>query len=168
MIRAVAKQFAQPVAQTFVRIVCGRHAVRLVHDDEVPMNLPQPRQDVQPLRQIERRDHPIAFQPLVHTELVAEVLALHHQKLGIELLLQFALPLEGEVGRADDQNAFGEPPKLQLANEKAQHDRLARAGVVGQQEPHAGKLEQVVVDRLELMRQWIDTRIDRPKYGSNS
>jgi hypothetical protein len=68
---------------------------------------------------------------------------------------QFALPLEG--GRADDQNAFGEPPKLQLANEKARHDRLARAGVVGEQESHARELEQVVVDRLELMGQRIDT-----------
>ena len=76
----------------------------------------------------------------------------------VELLLQFALPLEGEVGRADDQDALGEAAELQLANEQARHDRLARAGVVGQQEPHARELEQVVVDRLELMRQRIDAR----------
>jgi hypothetical protein len=94
-------------------------AVRLVHDDEVPVNLSQPGKDLGPLRQVKRRDHPIALQPLVHAELVADVLALHHQELGVELLFQFSLPLEGEVGRADDQDAFGETPKLQLANEKA-------------------------------------------------
>jgi hypothetical protein len=66
------------------------------------MNLPQPGKDLRPLRQIERCDQPIAFQPLIHTELVANVLALHHQELRVELFLQFALPLEGEVGRADD------------------------------------------------------------------
>ena len=158
VIGAVAKQLAEPVAQALVRLVGGRHAVRLVHDDEVPMDLPQPGKDFGPLRQIERRDHPIAFQPLVHAELVADVLALHHQELRVELLFQFALPLEGEVGRADDQDALGETPKLQLANEKARHDRLAGTGVVGQQEPHARELEQVVVDRLELMRQRIDAR----------
>ena len=38
------------------------------------------------------------------------------------------------------------------------HDRLAGAGVVGQQEAHAGELEQVVVDRFELVRQRIDAR----------
>ena len=95
---------------------------------------------------------------MVHAELLADVLALHHQELRVELLLQFALPLKGEVGRADDQDALGEPPKLQLANEKAGHDRLARAGVVGEQEPHPRELKQVVVDRLELMRQRIDAR----------
>ena len=43
VVRAVAKQFAQPVAQALVRLVGGRHAVRLVDDDEVPVDLPQAR-----------------------------------------------------------------------------------------------------------------------------
>ena len=76
----------------------------------------------------------------------------------VELLLQFALPLEREVGRADDQDALGEAAKLQFADEQAGHDRLAGAGVVGEQEPDARELEQVVVDGLELVRQRIDTR----------
>ena len=37
----------------------------------------------------------------------------------VELLLQLALPLEGEVGRADDQDALGEPPSFELADEQA-------------------------------------------------
>ena len=110
------------------------------------------------LRQVERRDDLVALQPLVHAELVADVLALHDQELRVELLLQFALPLEGEVGRADDQDALGEAAELQLADEQARHDRLAGAGVVGQQEADARELEQVVVDRFELVRQRIDAR----------
>jgi hypothetical protein len=45
------------------------------------------------------------------------------------------------------------------------HDRLARAGVVGQQEPHARELEQVVVDRLELVRQRVDARDRQAEVG---
>ena len=36
------------------------------------------------------------------------------------------------------------------------HDRLAGAGVVGEQEADARQLEEVVVDRLELVRQRVD------------
>jgi hypothetical protein len=66
--------------------------------------------------------------------------------------------LEGEVSRANDQYPFGETPELQLANEKARHDRFARAGIVGQQEPHTRKLQQIIINCLKLMRQRIDTR----------
>jgi hypothetical protein len=43
---------------------------------------------------------------LVHAELVADVLALHHQELRVELLLQLAQPLKGEVGRAALTSGF--------------------------------------------------------------
>ncbi len=67
-------------------------------------------------------------------ELVADVVALDDHELLVELLLQFALPLEGEVGGADDQNALDETAQLQFLDEQPGHDRLAGAGVVGQQE----------------------------------
>ena len=40
--------------------------------------------------------------------------------------------------------------------QQARHDRLAGAGVVGQQEADARQLEEVVVDGFELVRQRID------------
>lgn len=52
VIRAVAQQLAQSVTQALVRLVGSRHPVRLVDDDEVPMNLPQPRKDFGTLRKI--------------------------------------------------------------------------------------------------------------------
>ena len=45
---------------------------------------------------------------------------------------------------------------LQLLEQQAGHDRLAGAGVVGEQEADARQLQEVVVDRLELVRQRID------------
>ena len=107
----------------------------------------------------------LLLQPLVDAELVADVVALHDEELRVELLLQLPLPLEGEVGRADDQDALGEAAQLQLANEQPRHDRLAGAGIVGEQEAHAGELQQVVVDRLELVRQRIDARDREPEVG---
>ena len=107
----------------------------------------------------------LLLQPLVHAELVADVLALHDEELLVELLLQFALPLEGEVRRADDQDALGEAAELQFPDEQAGHDRLAGAGVVGQQEADAGELEQVVVDGFELVRQRIDAGDRQAEVG---
>ena len=107
----------------------------------------------------------LLLQPLVDAELVADVAALEDEELLVELLLQLALPLEGEVGRADDQDALGQAAELQLADEQAGHDRLAGAGVVGQQEADAGELQQVVVDGLELVRQRIDARDREAEVG---
>lgn len=64
--------------------------------------------------------------------------------------------MEGEVGWADDQDTFSEAAQLEFADKQARHDGLARPGVVGQEEPHARELEQVVIDRLELVRKRID------------
>src|SRR5262249_46556717 len=71
---------------------------------------------------------------------------------------EFALPLEGQVCWRHDQDVLGQSPQLQFADKETCHDRFACTGVVGQQEPHAGKLEEVVVHSLELVRQWVDTR----------
>ena len=117
------------------------------------------------LGEVERGDDPVPLQPLVDAELVADVLALEDEELLVELLLQLALPLEGEVGRADDQDALGEAAQLELADEQARHDGLAGAGIVGQQEADARELEQVVVDRFELMRQRIDARDREAEVG---
>ncbi len=81
--------------------------MRLVHDHEIPVDLLQPRQDVGAFCQVERRDDAGALEPLIHPELLAQILPLHDQECGVELLFHLALPLEGEVRRADDQDALG-------------------------------------------------------------
>lgn len=49
VVRDVAQQLPEPVAQALVRLVRGGHAVCLVHDDQIPMDLAQPGQDVMAL-----------------------------------------------------------------------------------------------------------------------
>ena len=158
VVRRVAQQLAQLVPLALVRFVARRHPVRLVHDHQVPVRLAQARQDVAALREVERGHRPRLPHPLVHAELRAQVAAAQHDERLVELLPQLALPLEREVRGGDDQDALGEAPQPQLADQQPGHDRLARAGVVGEQEPHPRRLQQVVVDRLQLVRQRVDAR----------
>ena len=102
VIRRVAKQLAELVALALVRLVAGRHAMGLVHNYEVPVDLAQPRQDVLPLREIERRDDPLLLEPLVDAKLITQVGPLQDHKLLVEFFLQLPLPLECEIGRTDD------------------------------------------------------------------
>src|SRR5438552_18783988 len=129
--------------------------MRLVHDDQIPMDLAQSREDLLSLGQVEGGNDTALLNPLIYAELVADVLTLEHEELRVELLLELALPLEGQVGRADDQDALGESAQLELADEEPRHDRLTRTSVIGQEEPDARNLEQVVVDRFELVRKWV-------------
>ena len=92
-------------------------------------------------------------------------LSLEDNELLIEFFLQLALPLESEVGGADDQDALGEAAQFQLADEQARHDRLSGPGVVSEQEAHASELEQVVVDGFELVRQRIDAGDRQTEIG---
>ncbi len=82
-----------------------------------------------------------------------------------ELVLQLPLPLEAEVGRSDDQDALDETPDLQLLDEEPRHDGLPRARVVGQQEPDTWDPQEVVVDRLQLVRQRIDAGDGEAEVG---
>ena len=73
--------------------------------------------------------------------------------------------MEGEIGRAHDQDALGEAAKLKLAEQQAGHDGLAGASVVGEQEADAGEFQQVVVNGFELMRQRIDAGDRKAEVG---
>ena len=86
-------------------------------------------------------------------------------KVLVELLFELALPLESQVGRADDQHALGQPAQLELANEQAGHDGLTSPGVVGQQEATPGGFEQMIVNSVELMRQRINPRDRETEVG---
>ena len=165
MIGAVAQQFPQPVALALMSLVARRHAVRLVHDDQVPVHLPQPGKDVFALGEVQRGDDLLLVEPLVDAELVAYVAALQHEESFVELLPELPLPLEGQVRGAHDQDAFDQASKLELADQQAGHDGLARARVVGEQEAHAGEFEEVLVDGFELVGQRVHARDGKPEIG---
>ena len=165
MVGVVAQQLPQPVALALVALIPSRHAVRLVDDHQIPVDLLQPWQDLGALGKVQRGDDLLLLHPLVDAELIADVAALQDEELFVELLLQLALPLEGEVRGADHENPFDESAQLQLPDQEAGHDGLASAGVVRQQEAHAGELEEVIVDRFELVGQGIHARDGEPEVG---
>ena len=129
----------------------------LVHDDEVPAGAEQALAGVLDARDPgDRGDDLVSFLPGVLAVVGAQHVAADDVELLAELVLQLALPLEGEVGRRDDQRPLDQAAGLQLLEQQARHDRLAGPGVVGEEEADARQLEEVVVDRLELVRQRID------------
>src|SRR5262249_36113019 len=86
----------------------------------------------------------------------AEGLPPDHFKSLSELVLQLALPLEGQVGRGDDQGASHKAARLQFLDQQPSHDGFPGAGIVGEQEGNTGHLEKVTVDRLKLVWERID------------
>ena len=110
----VPQQFAEGIAGRLAGRRRPRHAVRLVHDNQVPVDLAQAGQDLRPLGKVQRRDELLLFEPLVDAELIADVVALDDEEFLVEFLLEFALPLEGKVRWGDDQNALAHAPELEF------------------------------------------------------
>ena len=68
-----------------------------------------------------------------------------------ELLPQFVLPLLDQPARRDDQAALQVATEHQFLDVKPGHDRLARAGIVGEQEAERGSAQEFAVDGLDLV-----------------
>ena len=65
MVGAVPQQLAQAVAKTLMGLVGRRHAMCLIYDHQIPMDLSQTGEDIGTLGQIQRCDDPLALEPLV-------------------------------------------------------------------------------------------------------
>ena len=153
----VRERLAESIGQRLPVVGVGTHLVGLVHDDEVPVRAEQALLGVFDARDPgDRRDDLVAVLPGVLAVGVAQGLPADDLEALAELVLQLPLPLEREVRRSDDQRAPDQAPGLQLLEQQPRHDRLAGARVVGQEEADSGQLEEVVVDRLELVGEGID------------
>ena len=151
------QRLAELVGERLLVAAGGAHLVRLVHDDEVPVAAEQAFLGVLDARDPgDRGDDLVLVLPGVRAVVGAEDVAADDFEVLAELVLHLALPLEGEVGRRDDEGALHQAADLQLLDEQAGHDGLAGAGVVGEQEADARELQEVVVDGFELVRQRID------------
>jgi len=127
-----------------------------------PSGPEQPGQNLLALRQVERRDHPVPLEPLIHAELVADVLALEDEDLAVNF--SFSSRCHWKARFAGQRSGCARRGRAVPArDEQARHDGLARAGVVGQQEPHACELEQVLVDRLSWCGRGSTREIESPK-----
>ena len=80
----------------------------------------------------------------------------------MEAAVQLVLPLLGEAAGADDEAALQIAARDQLLDEQPRHDRLAGAGIVGEQEAQRLPRQHRLVDGGDLVRQRIDERgVDR-------
>ena len=76
----------------------------------------------------------------------------------VEAAVELVLPLLGQAAGADDQAALQVAARDQLLDQQPGHDRLARAGVVGQQEAQRLARQHRLVDGRDLVRQRLDDR----------
>ena len=79
----------------------------------------------------------------------------------VEAPVELILPLLGQAAGADDEAALEVSPGDELLDQQAGHDRLARAGVVGQKEAQGLAGEHLLVDGGNLVGQRLhDGRVD--------
>ncbi len=134
--------------------------MRLVEERDVvglDARLLQTREHVVARQGVDADDQAIA---LVADERVASasVPARHDLERQVKERPQLALPVRDEPRRGDDEHPPDGAARQELADEQAAHDRLARAGVVGEQEADPGQREQPLVDGDPLVRQGLDER----------
>ena len=135
----------------------GAALVGFVDDDEIPALPPDPFPDVVLLGVVDRRDDLGLALPEIQ-KLLLVVRGVDDLERLAEEAQQLVLPLNGQ--RRGDQNqapvdGFAE---LQLLDEQPGHDRLAGAGVVGEQEAQPRLRQHLPIDRLDLVRQGADAR----------
>ena len=145
------------VAADAARGRAGGALVGLVDDDEVPPLLPDTLAHVVLLGVVERGDDLGVSLPGVDELLLVDGGEDDVERLA-EPAEQFVLPLDRQRGRAEDQDAIDGLAELHLLDQQPRHDRLARAGVVGQQESQTRLRQHPLVDGLDLVRQRADAR----------
>ena len=155
---------AQPVAiglaDVEVRLAVGRQLVRLVENRQVVGRgswLLQVGKGALAGQSIHADDDQVAVK-IGEGVGVPAIAAGDHPKREVEQRAQLAFPVADQAGRRHDQHAADQAAGEHLAEIEAGHDRLARAGVVGQQETQAGLGKHVLVDRQALVGQRIDAR----------
>ncbi len=154
--------FAQLVALGLFQLAppkVGRHLVRLVYDDQVPIAaLELLLQAVIAGDLVQADDGPVLFQEGVAADGGFVGLAGQDLEPQLELEPELILPLVGQVARCADEAALHVAAGHQLLDEQAGHDGLAGAGVVGQQEAQRLAGQHLAVDTRDLVRQGLDQR----------
>ena len=85
----------------------------------------------------------------------------------VEATVQLVLPLLDQAAGAHDQAPLQVAARDQLLDQQPGHDRLAGAGVVGQQEAQRLARQHRLVDRRDLVRQRLDHEVWTASTGSN-
>ena len=151
------EELAELVALGLLQLVAevvGGHPVRLVDHDQVPVGaLKLLLELIGPGELVHPRDQQVVPGEDVAVRLGVRELPGQQLEGEAELLPQLVLPLLDKPAGRDDQAALQVTAEHQLLDVEARHDRLPGAGVVGEQEPQRGPLDQLAVDGLDLVRE---------------
>ena len=141
----------------------GGHAVCLVHHGDIPAHLGKLRHQILIAgKLIHPSDQTVVFGEDIATLGVVDQMPAEHLETQIELGGQFLAPLLNQPTGSDHDHPFAVGTQHQLLDIEAGHDRLARARIVGQQEPQRKPRQQFLIDGADLMRQRIHIRaVDR-------
>lgn len=156
------QQLSQPVTPGVLDLaaeVTGGHLVCFIHNNEVPVRRFELRLQIFVAAElVETADDKIVFGEPVARSGGFDRVVRHDLESKAEALAELVLPLLDQVAGADDQGALQIAAGKQFLDEEAGHDRLTRAGVVGEQETQRLTREHLAVDRRDLMRVRIDER----------
>ena len=157
MPRVAAEELAELVAlgllQLAAEVVRG-HPVRLVDDHQVPVGVLELVLEVVGTgKLVHPRDEQVMPGEDIAVGLGVGELAGEQLERQAELLPQLVLPLLDQPAGRDDQAALQVAAEHELLDVEPGHDRLARAGIIGEQEPQRGPPDQLAVDGLDLVGQ---------------
>ena len=157
------------LAQTFTHLVSlgllhlgsehrRRHFVRLVEDDQIPVNVTRlvqnpvavAREDVQTGKP---QTTPCERIPALIDQVLGEYLEGQAKFLG-----HLVRPLVHQRPGGDDKDIGGIPPHDQLLDQQSRHDRLTSAGVVREDEPQRMPRQHFLVHGTQLVRQRVHIR----------
>ncbi len=152
------QQLAQPVALgvfDFTAEHGGRHLVGFVADHQIPAAIGclQLLLHVFVAREfVEAGDDEVGFQEPVAGACRFQLVVGQNLEGQMEAPIEFVLPLLGQAARADDQAALQVAARDQFLDEETGHDRLAGAGVVGEQKAQRLARQHLLIDGGNLVR----------------
>lgn len=134
----------------------GGALVGLVHNHQVPALLPDPLAHVGLLGVVDGADDLRLPLPGVD-QLVLVVGGVDDLEGLFEETVELVLPLDGEGGRGQDEDALDGLAQLHLFDVETGHNRLARAGVIGQEKAQPGLRQHALVDSFHLVGEGANT-----------
>ena len=162
--RQTAEQLPQPVALGVPDLAARkgrRHLVRFVAHDQIPAAVGRAQFLLQLFvtRQlVETRDDQIGLQEPVAGTRRGRLVVGEDLEVQVEALVQLILPLLGQAAGTHHQTALQVAAGDQFLHQQSGHDRLAGAGIVGQQEAQRLPRQHRLVHRGDLMRQRLHQR----------
>lgn len=150
----VRKHFAKTIALTlfeFLPIPKRRHLMRLIHDDQVKAGGSQCRCHILLLGEVNRSDQLAFAHPYIFSIRSIHQTAIHLDKMLLEAVAHFPLPLLLQMPWSNDQRPLDQVAEFQFLDDQPRHNGLTRARIICDQKADTRQLEHKPIYRLDLV-----------------